>query len=181
VKSKKSQAAKKPQPKTISNAGPLIHLAKTNALHILKNLYQTILIPTQVQTETVQKGKQKGAPDAILIEEAINQGWIKTIKIQPNPEFQKAAQIAGLHPAEATVIQHAYQNNLIALLDDEPARIFAKTLGIKTHGTIGVLIQAHKKHIITTHEALRILNKLIEIMYLTAQIYQLARKTIEQQ
>jgi len=162
VKSKKSPTPKKHRTKAISNAGPLIHLAKANALYILKHLYQTILIPNQVQTEAVQKGKLKGAPDALLIEEAIKQGWIKTLKIQLNPEFQKAAQTAGLHQTEATVIQYAYQNNLIALLDDEPARIFAKTLGIKTHGTLGVLIQAHKKHILTTQKALQILNRLTQ-------------------
>ena len=166
------------QANTINNAGPLIHLAKANALHILQALYPTILIPDEVKTETVDKGKEKGHPDALQIENAIQQGWIKTIQIQLNPDFQKAAKTAGLTKAEAAVIQHAYQNQLTALLDDEPARIFAKTLGITIRGTLGILIQATKNNILNQREALQTLDKLTETMYLSADLYKITRKEI---
>lgn len=167
------------QRQAISNAGPLIHLAKANALHILQNLYHTILIPEEVKTETVDKGEEKGYPDALQIEKAIQQGWIKTIQVKLNPDFQKAAKTAGLRNAEALVIQHAYQNHLIALLDDEPARIFAKTLGVTIQGTLGILIQATKSNIINHQEAIQTLNKLTETMYISADLYKTARREID--
>lgn len=163
----------------ISNAGPLIHLAKANALHILQALYHIILIPNEVKTETVDKGKEKGYPDALQIEKAIQQGWIKTIQIQLDQDFQKAAKTAGLRNAEAAAIQYAYQNHLTALLDDEPARIFAKTLGITIRGTLGILIQATKSNILNYHEAIQTLDKLTETMYITADLYKTARNEID--
>lgn len=163
----------------ISNAGPLIHLAKANALHILQALFHTILIPDEVKTETVDKGKDKGHPDALQIEKAIQQGWIKTIQVQLNRDFKKAARTAGLRNAEAVVIQYAYQNRLIALLDDEPARVFARTLGITVRGTLGILIQATKNSILNRQEAMQILDKLTETMYISVDLYKTTRKEID--
>jgi predicted nucleic acid-binding protein len=171
---------KSPAPaKAVSNAGPLIHLAKANALHILQALYHTILIPDEVKTETVDKGKEKGHPDALQIEKAIQQGWIKTIQVQLNRDFQKAAKTAGLRDAEAAVIQYAYQNRLTALSDDEPARIFAKTLGVTIRGTLGILIQATKNNILNHQEAMQTLDKLTETMYTSVDLYKTTRKEID--
>ena len=167
------------QRQVISNAGPLIHLAKANALQILQTLYHSILIPEEVKTEIVDKGKEKGYSDALEIEKAIQQGWIKTIQVKLNSDFQKAAKIAGLRRAEASVIQYAYQKHLIALLDDEPARIFARTLNITIRGTLGILIQATKNNILNHHEAVQALDKLTETMYVSADLYKTVRKEIE--
>jgi len=167
-----------PQEPAISNAGPLIHLTKANALHILKALYHTILIPEEVRNEAVDKGKEKGHPDALQIEKAIHQGWIETIQIELKPDFQKAAETAGLTKAETAVIQHAYENRLIALLDDEPARTFARTLGITVRGTIGILIQATKDNILNQQQAVQTLDKLTETMYISVDLYKTTRKEI---
>lgn len=167
------------QADAVSNAGPLIHLAKANALHILKALYRTILIPDEVKAEAVDEGKEKGHPDALQIEEAIRQGWIRTMQVRLNPDFRKAAKTAGLRNAEAAVIQYAYQNRLVALLDDEPARIFAKTLGIAVRGTLGILIQATKNNILSHREATQTLDRLTETMYVGADLYKTIRKEID--
>jgi len=163
----------------ISNAGPIIHLAKANALHILQALFHTILIPDEVKTETVDKGKDKGHPDALQIEKAMQKGWIKTIQVQLNRDFKRAAKTAGLRNAEAVVIQYAYQNRLIALLDDEPARVFARTLGVIVRGTLGILIQAAKNNILNRQEAVQILDKLTETMYVSVDLYKTTRKEID--
>jgi len=127
----------------------------------------------------VDKGKEKGHSDALQIENAIQQGWIETIQVRLDPDFQKAAKTAGLRNAEALVTQHAYQNHLIALLDDEPARIFAKTLGVTIRGTLGILIQAAKSRIMDLQEAIQTLDKLAETMYISADLYKTTRKEID--
>jgi len=162
----------------VSNAGPLIHLAKANALHLLKALYQTIIIPQEVKIEAVDRGKERGAADALQIEDAVKDGWIKVKDISLNGEFLKAAKIAGLQIAEAAVIQYAYQNQAVALLDDEPARVFAKTLGVPIRGTLGILLEAVEADQISREEALEALDRLSEIMYLSAELYRLLRKTL---
>jgi len=63
----------------VSNAGPLIHLSKIGLLHLLKKLYAEVVIPAKVKIEVVDQGKKRGFPDALLIEKAIEEGWI-TVK-----------------------------------------------------------------------------------------------------
>ncbi|MEA1907014.1 MAG: hypothetical protein U9N12_08710, partial [Euryarchaeota archaeon] len=60
----------------VSNSGPLTHLARIGRLNILKELFGTVVIPTDVKIEVVDCGKAEGAADAFLIEEATNAGWI---------------------------------------------------------------------------------------------------------
>ena len=127
----------------------------------------------------VEKGKAKGYSDALLIEKKIEQGFIKEIKIDIDNKFEAAAQIAGLHKAEIAVIYYTYKNEIIALLDDDAARIFARGMGIKVKGTLGVLIDGFNNKLISRPEALLGLNKLSQIMYLSADIYQLVLKQLE--
>ena len=54
----------------VSNAGPLIHLAKIGRLSLLKEIFNEIIIPRTVKVEVVDKGKEKGALSE-AIEEAI--------------------------------------------------------------------------------------------------------------
>jgi len=163
----------------VSNAGPLIHLAKTNLLHLLKNLYREVVIPNEVKIETVDRGVEKGFPDAIQISDAINEGWIKAEDTKLTQEFTKMAQIAGLKTAEAAVIYNAYKNEGIALLDEDPARILARTLGIPIRGTLGIILESLKKGFLSRAEALKALEKLSEIMYPGADLYRIVRDEIE--
>ena len=50
--------------KAISNAGPLIALAKLGQLGLLLDLFDEIVIPREVCNEVVTKGLLIGAPDA---------------------------------------------------------------------------------------------------------------------
>jgi len=163
----------------VSNAGPLIHLARTNLLHLLKNLYREVVIPNEVKIETVDRGVEKGFPDAIQIGDAINEGWIKAEDTKLTQEFTKMAQIAGLKTAEAAVIYYAYQNDGMALLDEDPARTLARTLGIPIRGTLGIILESLKKGFLSRVEALKALEKLSEIMYLGADLYRTVRDEIE--
>jgi len=171
VKSERSSA--------VTNAGPLIHLAKINLLHLLKDLYREVVIPNEVKIEAIDRGLEKGFPDAIQISDAVNQGWIKVEDSKLTPEFTKMAQIAGLKTAEAAVIYYAYKNKRIALLDEDPARTLARTLGIPIRGTLGIILESQKKGLLSRAEALEALEKLSEMMYLSADLYRMMRDKIE--
>ncbi len=142
----------------VSNSGPLIHLAKIGLLELIK-LYD-VFIPTEVKYEVVDKGKEKGFTDAILVENAIEEGWIKIVKVSVEDRFVKAAEIVGLHRTEISVIYYAYKNGFTALLDDDAARIFARNLGVKVKGTLGILIEGLKKGLISYSDALKGLDDL---------------------
>ena len=161
----------------VSNSGPLIHLAKVGKLELLK-LYE-VLIPSQVKIEIVDRGKERGHGDAIVVEDAIKEGWIKVIDIKIEKKFIQAAENAGLHEAEIAVIFYAYEEKYLALLDDDPARIFARDLGIKVKGSLGILVKNLKEKKVVFEEALRALDDLASIMYLSSDLYKMTLKELE--
>ncbi|MEM3087974.1 MAG: hypothetical protein QXP20_02525, partial [Candidatus Bathyarchaeia archaeon] len=117
----------------------------------------------------------------VKIEKAINEGWIRIKKIEPNKGLIEVAKIAGLQVAEVAIIYYAYHNQTIALLDDEPARIFARTLGVSVRGSLGIILDALKKNLLSRREALEALDKLSEVMYLSPYIYRLVKREIERE
>lgn len=121
----------------VSNTGPLIHLEKAGLLELIK-LYDTV-IPLEVKYEVVDRGKEKGFTDALLVEKAIEECWIKVIDVSVDDKFAKAAEVAGLHKAEIVVVYYAYKNGITALLDDDAARVFARGLGVKVRGSLGFI------------------------------------------
>jgi len=163
----------------VSNAGPLIHLAKTGYLSLLKDLYGEIVIIDEVKAETVDRGIEKGFADAFQIQNAINEGWVKVVAFNVPDEFLNVTRIAGLKTAEAAVIYHAYKNHGVALLDEDSARTLGRTLGISIRGTLGILLESVEKSYLTWIEALNALDRLSEIMFLSADLYKIIRKEIE--
>jgi predicted nucleic acid-binding protein len=162
----------------VSNAGPLIHLGSINRLHLLKALYRKVVIPVEVKIEAVDRGKMKGFSDTIHVERAIKEGWISIEEIKPNKEFKKVAKVAGLQPAEIAVIYHAYQNRVIALLDEDAARVFARTLGVSVRGSLGIILEALKTGLLSREEAIEALDRLSDVMYLAPDVYKLVRREI---
>ncbi len=152
-------------------------MAKANLLFLIKPY--AIIIPLEVKKEVVDKGIEQGYSDSIIIENEIKKGCINVINIKIEPQFDKIAQIAGLHRAEIAVIYYAYKNNLTALLDEDAARDFALGLGIKIKSSLGLLIDGLKNRIISPDEAKKGLNALSQIMYLSSDIYRVILEKIE--
>nr|QNO57298.1 hypothetical protein HCLJFGEB_00042 [Methanosarcinales archaeon ANME-1 ERB7] len=161
----------------VSNAGPLIHLTKIGRLNLLKELFKSVVIPNTVKIEVVDRGKEKGAADAFLIENEVGK-WI-VAEEDINDRVKEIAKRAGIEMGEAIAIMFAKEKGFPALIDDSAARRFAIGLGLEVIGSIGVLIKATKAGIITKEEALDGLEKLAKVMWLSVDVYEDARKTIE--
>ncbi len=163
-----------------SDAGPLIHLAKTGLLDTLRSLYPKIIIPPEVKLEGVDRGKQKGSADALLIENAIEKGWIVIANINLPSDFAKLCEQAGLQRGEAAVLIYAMEKKVPALLDDEAARLLGRSLNIQVKGTLGILLEAVRRGELQKTEALRKLDELSELMYMSSELYRLTRKTLDE-
>lgn len=161
----------------VSNAGPLIHLTKIGRLNLLKELFKSVVIPNTVKIEVVDRGKEKGAADAFLIENEVGK-WI-VAEEDINDRVKEIAKRAGIEMGEAIAIMFAKEKGFPALIDDSAARRFAIGLGLEVIGSIGVLIKATRAGIITKEEALDGLEKLAKVMWLSVDVYEDARKTIE--
>lgn len=162
----------------VSNAGPLVHLAQAGLLELFK-LYDTV-IRVEVKQEVVDRGKEKGFSDALLVEQAVERGSLRVVTVHTDARFMKAAGVAGLQQAEVGVVYHAYRNSGTALLDEEAARMFARGLGVKVRGSIGVLIEGVKAGLVTPSEGVQGLDRLAEVMYLSASVYRLALKRLQE-
>ncbi len=159
-----------------SNSGPLIHLAQVNALFRLKELYGGVIITEGVYLEAVERGKSEGYADAMPIEGGVKSGWIKVVKRGAAADFSRF----GLHDAEAGIISLALSEKVDLIhLDDDPARELAKALGLKVRGSIGVIVEALKKKRASKKEALKFLNELAGLMYLSGEAYREAREALE--
>ncbi len=140
----------------ISDASPLIWLAKVGKINLLKELFEQVIIPEEVYKETVEKGLQYGFPDAQTIKESINEGWIKLSKLNSKDQsiLQKISENAfEIHSGEAQAIVLSRETKLLLLMDDSTGRAFAQAWGLKVKGTIYVIISALRKGIISDVEA----------------------------
>ena len=168
---------------TVSDATPLIYMAKIGKLHLLKETFTALQISPEVKIETVDRGKVKSCPDAYVIEQALKEGWIiETTLAEENIKKSEAlAQMTGIDIGEAqTVTLVKQKNQKRVLIDQTNAREAARQLGLTPRGTIYAILAAAKRKIITKEEAKQTLEKLIEVnFYMSAKIYRDTNKAIE--
>ena len=141
-----------PSPPVVSNAGPLMALAKLNLLHLLKALYGYVHIPRSVYNEVVVEGMRQGYEDARTLYLFLNQmGW--------SPENVDPATI----PAD---LQEAYLDrgerdtlalavalgNAVILMDETAGREAARAQGLIVRGSLGVLIESYQQGLIEANQ-----------------------------
>lgn len=144
--------------KVVSNATPLIYLAKVDKLNLLKSVFSNVFIPEEVKREVVDEGKRLKKLDANLIEKEISKGWIKVIKVS------KLRTIPiELDKGETAVINLALNLGVKEVLIDEiAARTAAEILGLVPRGTVYVLLKALKMKKIDFDGFLVVLDNLLE-------------------
>jgi len=162
----------------VSNSGPLIHLTLAGLLDYVFELFDLIIIPPQVYDEIIVKGKEQGHSDAYILERAIKNEKIKVKTVKKSNDMISSIK---LHEAEINAILLVIQSNTdTILLDDEEARIYARKLGIRVSGTLGILIRLFKNKLFEKSEAVQYLRKVNEIMYLSSDVYCYIEKIIEE-
>jgi predicted nucleic acid-binding protein len=147
--------------KLVFNSTPLIYLAKAGLLPLLKDVPSEKLIPERVKTEVVDKGKERAAKDALIIERAIENGTLKIGRLQKEEFFHLLSKIPELHPADAEVLALAKEVGGIAVVDDRVARDTAKVYRIEHGGTAFILAILIALGLITKEKAKSALDDMI--------------------
>lgn len=80
----------------VSDASPLLLLAKIGKLNLLKELYKEIVIPLQVRNEFIKYNDKA----SYLIRSEIENGWIQLKDIEISPEIERLGEKLGLHKGE---------------------------------------------------------------------------------
>ncbi len=122
----------------VSNASPLIYLAKIGELDLLKELYGAITIPVGVRDEATFGNSL----DAAMIRTGIEDGWISVAEEDLKGEAAALAEVAELDPGEAEAVILAKRRNAMLLVDERGAAATARILGVQSVGTLGVLLLA---------------------------------------
>ena len=131
--------------RVISNATPLIYLAKADRLGLFHSIFEEILIPEAVYVEVVSKGKQLGQTDAFLVEKAIEDGWIAVHRVHGTKSIS-----VPLHPGEVEVISLALESGIgLLIMDDARARAVAEMAGLSPRGTLWLLLKAVKENLLS--------------------------------
>ena len=142
-------------PRVVSNASPLIYAAKIGFLGALEKLYGKILMPKSVYNEVVEKGAEKKAADALVIEEAVERGYLQVADLneRARAESEVLTKTQNISTGEAEAIALAKQVKAeLLLIDERGGTIAARVLGIRTVGLLGVIIEAMYRGIITFEE-----------------------------
>ncbi len=161
----------------VSNASPLIYLAKIKKLILLKKIFKEITVPYEVYEEVVIEGKRGSFHDAFAVENAKEEGWLKVKEPIADSELRILAQEIDYGEAAAITIAKKYCATLV-LLDDASARTIAQSSGLKVKGTIFVILTAYKKKIISKQDARHLMALLVKEGFRIS--HELYAKTLEE-
>lgn len=148
----------------ISDAGPLLALAKVGGLRLLFDLFPTVLAPPGVYEEAVTEGLRLGAPDAAVLDEAFRKGLLE---ISAPAESTALPIPLALGRGEREAIRLAIERKADWLLiDDLDARRGAlanfQAAGVQSQvkGTLGVIVSACQQRHLARMEAIELVRAL---------------------
>jgi len=127
----------------VSNTGPLIALAKADHLGLLKALFGVVLIPQAVQRELLSKS----GGEAQRLDEAMS----TFVQVAPVGEMagQLLEMLENLGAGEQQAIALAAGSGALLIIDERLGRNAARRAGVQVSGTVGVLIEAKLRGLIT--------------------------------
>lgn len=153
----------------VSNTTPISELYKIGALDLLRLVYQEVHIPEAVAEELSRTPNRPGL--SRIVEQ---NAWIKT---QALLNDQATTVIRVRHPAihlgeaAAMVLARELNANRI-ILDDKRAREAALHEHLPVIGTVGVILLACRRKLITTEQGQELLDKLYSgTAYISKRLY----------
>jgi len=116
----------------VINTGPLIALARMDALDVLGQLPYEFICPSEVRDELYE--------GASLGYQTIAPPWLTVIPLIASPS---AESVAALDKGEAAVIQLALELGLLRVsIDEVKGRRIATALGLSVVGSLGLVARA---------------------------------------
>lgn len=127
--------------RVVADASPLIVLFKSGLAGLLPGLFSEVVVPVPVRREVEAHGKVDAVSTGLA-----NAGWATSVGDLPIPPLIAAWDLG---VGESSVLAHAMrQHGMWAILDDRAARTCARTLQIRTPGTVGMIVLAKRRGLI---------------------------------
>lgn len=148
----------------VSDSGPLMWLAEAGRVGLLKTLFLEVVVPSEVYREVVLEGLRLGFSDALAVEEAEKEGWIK-VKTLNGEERELSLRLAEgareIHVGKAQAMALARGMGAALLMDESCGRALAEALGVETRGTLYVVLRALRLGLLDGSEAKETVTRLV--------------------
>ena len=121
----------------VADASPLIGLATAGALHLLRELFETVTITRLVKDEVTGSPRRPGARE---LDAAMREGWLRVAPAPP-----ETWRLTGIDAGEAsTIALAAQQQGALVLIDDALGRAQAAAQGLEVLDLAGLLLAAKR-------------------------------------
>jgi uncharacterized protein len=127
----------------VSDASPLIALARINRLELLREMFGTLLLPDSVWNEVTSAGIERPGAASVL-----RAKWIERRSVSDSALVARLRLDFGAGESEAIALARESHADVL-LIDERLARIAAQRLGLKVTGLVGVLIEARQRGLLT--------------------------------
>lgn len=129
----------------VSDATPIISLLKINQIHILKKIFNEVVVPDAVYKE-ITSNKGKFCNEFKLFTEC---DFIKRRTVKNQLAVKVLRSQAGLDTGESESIALVSEfENSVLIIDELKGRKVALEMGIRITGTLGILLKAKKMGVI---------------------------------
>jgi predicted nucleic acid-binding protein len=160
--------------KCVLDASPLIFLAKLNRLDLIAPISGvTLHLSTLVQNEVLGSGVAEAESQAV-------KDFLIRCRVHPSAKARAyAAALSAADNATLALAIHLKADLLVA--DDCILRAMAEAQGIRPLGTLGVLLGAQQRKILSARETRRLLDALIALhgFRISINVYQAALARIQ--
>lgn len=140
----------------IADTAPIISLLKINRLNLLKELFEIVFIPEAVYDELTNNKKYELEAQTI-----INSDFIHKKEISDNEAAYILEDTVSLDKGESeAIILFRELKAQLLLIDERRGREVAEKFKIPISGTIGILLKALEKNLLTNQQIFEYLDTL---------------------
>jgi uncharacterized protein len=126
----------------VSDTSPINNLAAINQLHLLHQLYGTVLIPEAVFRELTDPSfPVAGATEVQTLD------WIQTFTVSDRTLVEALSSELDIGEAEAIALAVEIQADQV-LIDERRGRLVATRLNLRYVGVLGILVEAKSQGLI---------------------------------
>ena len=126
----------------VSDTSPINNLTEINQLHLLHQLYGTVLIPEAVFQELTDPSfPVAGATEVQTF------GWIQTLTVSDRTLVEAMSNELDIGEAEAIALAVEIQADQV-LIDERRGRLVATRLNLRCIGILGILVEAKSQGLI---------------------------------
>jgi predicted nucleic acid-binding protein len=159
----------------VLDSGPLIHLSEIGCLPLLR-IFEALCIPRAVRLETI--GQNRISQNDLLSQTHVQEFSVPQSEID---RFIKDNNLTELHVGEQECLFLCRQRSIGTLLTDDMAvRNAARLLNLVPVGSLGIIVAAYKREVVSLQEAEHNIADLYDVssLFVTRDIVDLAIKEL---